>query len=95
MSATSIFLVLLICGSTGSEFAIVRGVKAVREPSSLRPVALVRFLGRAIRTGWLMLGIALLLLLSWNPFVHTAGGSQQLSVSRGSCWVGVALVAGG
>lgn len=75
MSATIIFLVLLICGSTGSELAIARGVKAIGEPSSLRPMALLRFLGRVIRTGWMMVGIALmavsfyalLLLLSWNP----------------------------
>jgi drug/metabolite transporter (DMT)-like permease len=75
MSATIIFLALLICGSTGSELAIVRGVKAIREPSSLRPMAVLRFLGRVIRTGWMVVGIALmavsfyaeLFLLSWNP----------------------------
>ena len=75
MSATSIVLVLLICGSTGGELAIARGVKAVGEPSSLRPMALLRFLGRVICTRWLMIGIAimavsfysLLLLLSWQP----------------------------
>ena len=75
MSATAIFLVLLVCGSTGGELAIARGVKAVGEPSSFRPMALLHFLGRVICTGWLMIGIALmavsfytlLLLLSWQP----------------------------
>jgi drug/metabolite transporter (DMT)-like permease len=75
MSATSIFLVLLICGSTGGDIAIARGVKAIAEPSSLLPMALLRFLGRVVCTGWLMIGIGLkavsfyvlLLLLSWQP----------------------------
>jgi drug/metabolite transporter (DMT)-like permease len=75
MTATGIFLVLLVCGSTAGELAIARGAKAVGEPTALRPMALLQFLGRALRTGWLLLGIALmalsfyalLLLLSWQP----------------------------
>jgi drug/metabolite transporter (DMT)-like permease len=97
MSATIIFLVLLVCGSTGSELAIARGVKAIGEPSSLRPTALLRFLGRVIRTGWLMLGIALmaasfyalLLLLSWNPvsFVIPASALSYVVGTLGAKYI--------
>jgi drug/metabolite transporter (DMT)-like permease len=97
MSATIIFLVLLICGSTGSELAIARGVKAIGEPSSLRPKALLRFLGRVIRTGWLMMGVALmaasffalLLLLSWNPvsFVIPASALSYVVGTLGAKYI--------
>jgi drug/metabolite transporter (DMT)-like permease len=97
MTATSIFLILLICGSTGGELAIARGVKAVGEPSSLRPMVLLRFLGRVICTGWLMLGIALmavsfytlLLLLSWQPvsFVIPASALSYVVGTLGAKYI--------
>jgi multidrug transporter EmrE-like cation transporter len=75
MTATAIFLLLLVCCSTGGEIAIAKGAKEVGEPASLRPLDLLRFLRRVMRTSWLLLGIilmaisfyALLLLLSWQP----------------------------
>jgi transporter family protein len=97
MSATSIFLVLLICGSTGGDIAIARGVKTIGEPSFLRPMALLRFLGRVIRTGWLMMGVALmaasffalLLLLSWNPvsFVIPASALSYVVGTLGAKYI--------
>ena len=97
MTATGIFLALLICGSTGGEIAIARGSKAVGEPASLRPLALLRFLGRVIRTGWLMLGIALmavsfyalLLLLSWQPvsFVIPASALSYVVGTLGAKYI--------
>jgi len=97
MSATGIFLVLLICGTTGGELAIARGVKAVGEPSSFRPMALLRFLGRVLRTGWLMIGVVLmavsfytlLLLLSWNPvsFVIPASALSYVVGTLGAKYI--------
>jgi bacterial/archaeal transporter family protein len=94
MSATAIFLLLLVCGDTGGELAIARGVKAVGEPSSFRPMPLLRFLGRVICTGWLMLGVALmavsfftlLLLLSWQPvsFVIPASALNYVAGTLGA-----------
>ncbi|HYL85713.1 MAG TPA: hypothetical protein VE263_15890 [Candidatus Angelobacter sp.] len=68
-------LAVLILGSTGGEIAITHGMKSTGEPESLRPHALLRFLGRALRNGWFWAGIplmalsfyALLVLLSWEP----------------------------
>lgn len=74
MTATIFLLGLLICGSTGGEISIAHGMKTIGEPS-LRPGALLRFLGRALRSGSLWIGIglmaisfySLLVLLSWHP----------------------------
>lgn len=71
----AVFLALLIFGSTGGEIAITHGMKATGEPERLRPVALLRFLGRAVCNGWFWAGVplmalsfyALLVLLSWEP----------------------------
>ena len=74
MTATIILLALLICGSTGGEISIAHGMKSIGEPS-LRPKALLKFLGRALQSGSLWFGIclmaisfySLLVLLSWHP----------------------------
>lgn len=71
----AVFLALLIFGSTGGEIAITHGMKATGEPERLQPVALLRFLGRALCNGWFWAGVplmalsfyALLVLLSWEP----------------------------
>lgn len=68
------FLLFVACG-TGGEIIISIGMKATGEPESLRPLAILRFLLKAIRNGWFWLGIpmmaisfyTLLILLSWNP----------------------------
>src|SRR5437016_1667049 len=68
-------LAVLILGSTGGEIAITHGMKTTREPARLRPLALLRFLGRAVQNGWFWAGVplmalsfySLLVLLSWEP----------------------------
>ena len=68
-------LIFFICCSTGGEIAMTHGMKKVGEPANLRPVAILRFLGRAIRSGWLWFALpllaasfySLLVLLSWAP----------------------------
>lgn len=75
MIRVTVFLCLLIFGSTGGEIAITRGMKATGEPERLRPRELLRFLGKAFCNGWFWAGVplmalsfyALLLLLSWRP----------------------------
>jgi drug/metabolite transporter (DMT)-like permease len=70
-----LMFVVLILGGTGGEIIISMGMKATGEPENFHPMSLVRFLLKAIRSGWFWLGIpmmassfyALLILLSWNP----------------------------
>ena len=70
-----LMLMFFICSGTGGEIAVTYGMKKIGEPESFRPVALLRFLVKAVRSGWFWLGIpmmalsfyTLLILLSWNP----------------------------
>lgn len=78
MIEDKLLLAVLILGSTGGEIAVTYGMKATGEPARLRPVALVKFLGRAVCNGWFWVGIplmamsfyALLVLLSWKPISY-------------------------
>jgi bacterial/archaeal transporter family protein len=97
MTATICLLTLLICGSTGGEISIARGVKTVGEPSALRPRALLRFLGRALQSGSLWIGIclmavsfySLLVLLSWHPvsFVIPASALSNVVGTLGAKYI--------
>ena len=68
-------LLFFICCSTGGEISMTHGMKQVGEPERLTPRALLRFIGKAVRNGWVwfaipLLGAAfysLLILLSWAP----------------------------
>lgn len=75
MTPVVLMLIFFICCSTGGEIAMTHGMKQVGEPHSLRPRALLRFIGRAIGNGWVMFAVpllaasfySLLVLLSWAP----------------------------
>ena len=68
---------VLVFGSTGGEIAITHGMKSVGEPAQLRPLAVLQFLGRAVRNGRFWSGVplmalsfyALLVLLFWAPII--------------------------
>jgi drug/metabolite transporter (DMT)-like permease len=70
-----LLLVFFICCSTGGEIAMTYGMKRVDEPEGFRPMALLRFLGKAVQSGWVWLAMpllaasfySLLILLSWAP----------------------------
>ena len=75
MTKVVLLLVFFICCSTGGEIAMTHGMKLVGEPENFRPMTLLRFLGRAVRSGWFWLALpmlaasfySLLVLLSWAP----------------------------
>ncbi len=97
MTATVLLLGLLICGSTGGEISIAHGMKTIGEPSALRPRALLRFMGRALRSGSLWIGIglmaisfySLLVLLSWHPvsFVIPASALSNVVGTLGAKYI--------
>jgi drug/metabolite transporter (DMT)-like permease len=75
MTKVVLMLVFFICCSTGGEIAMTHGMKQVGEPERFRPTALWRFLGKAVRSGWVWFAMpllaasfySLLVLLSWAP----------------------------
>jgi len=70
-----LMLAFFICSGTGGEIAVTYGMKQIGEPESFRPRALLRFLWRAVRSGWVWFALpllaasfySLLILLSWAP----------------------------
>ena len=70
-----LMLIVFICSGTGGEIAVTYGMKKIGEPESFRPRALLRFLWRAGRSGWVWFALpllaasfySLLILLSWAP----------------------------
>jgi drug/metabolite transporter (DMT)-like permease len=75
MTKVVLLLMFFICCSTGGEIAMTHGMKKVGEPETLGPIAIFRFFGRAVRSGWLWFALpllaasfySLLVLLSWAP----------------------------
>jgi drug/metabolite transporter (DMT)-like permease len=58
----AIFLFLIVASGTGGELFVSRAMKQVGEVTDFRPAAIVRFILRAVRVGWMWLGIAMMAL---------------------------------
>ena len=56
----ALFLFLIVAAGTGGELCVTRAVRTVGEPSDFRPRQLLRFVVRALRSGWMLLGVALM-----------------------------------
>jgi drug/metabolite transporter (DMT)-like permease len=75
MIKIALMLAVLICCSTGGEIAMTYGMKQIGEPDAFHPLSLLRFLKRAVGSGWVWLAVplmaisfySLLILLSWAP----------------------------
>jgi drug/metabolite transporter (DMT)-like permease len=93
----ALLLGVLILGSTGGEIAITFGMKATGEPAQLRPIALLKFLGKALCNGWFWAGVplmalsfySLLVLLSWEPisFVIPASALSYVVGTLGAKYI--------
>ena len=57
-----LFLFLIVAAGTGGELCISRAMKTVGEVHDFHPAALARFVLRAIRVGWMWIGIAMMTL---------------------------------
>ena len=70
---TGLFIAIVVVAGTAGEIAVTYAMKRVGEVKIFRPAVLARVLGRAFRSGWTWIGIALmavaffslLALLSW------------------------------
>jgi drug/metabolite transporter (DMT)-like permease len=54
------FLFLVIVAGTGGELCVTRAMKVIGEVHDFRPSALVRFVFRAMRVGWMWIGIGMM-----------------------------------
>jgi ceramide glucosyltransferase len=72
---TALILVLVVATGTGGEISLTHAMKRIGEVHQFSPAAIVRFIGRTLREGWLWTGvglmtlsfIAFLTMLSWYP----------------------------
>jgi ceramide glucosyltransferase len=72
---TAVILTLVVVTGTGGEICLTHAMKLLGEVHDFRPRAIVSFVGRALRVGWLWFGVLLmtasffsfLAMLSWFP----------------------------
>ncbi len=57
-----LFLFIVVFAGTGGELCVSRAMKVVGEVHDFRPAALARFVFRAMRVGWMWIGIAMMTL---------------------------------
>ncbi len=56
------FLFVIVVAGTGGELCVSRAMKRVGEVHDFRPAALLRFVLRAMRVGWMWMGIGMMTL---------------------------------
>jgi drug/metabolite transporter (DMT)-like permease len=56
------FLFIVVVVGTGGELCVTRAMKVVGEVHDFRPAALIRFVLRATRVGWMWVGIGMMTL---------------------------------
>lgn len=57
MLREAIFYLLIVVVGTSGELCVTRAMKTVGEVTDFRPMALLRVLNRAVRIGWMWLGL--------------------------------------
>lgn len=57
MLRETIFYLLIVVVGTSGELCVTRAMKTVGEVTDFRPMALLRVLNRAVRIGWMWLGL--------------------------------------
>jgi drug/metabolite transporter (DMT)-like permease len=58
----TVFYFFIIIVGTGGELCVTRAMKAIGEVTDFRPLALLRVIVRAMRQGWMWVGIGLMTL---------------------------------
>ena len=62
MLRETVFYFFIIIVGTGGELCVTRAMKAIGEVTDFRPLALLRVIVRAMRQGWMWVGIGLMTL---------------------------------
>jgi uncharacterized membrane protein len=55
-----LLLLVIVVAGTGGELCVTRAMKEIGEVRDFHPAALARFLFRALRVGWMWIGIAMM-----------------------------------
>lgn len=57
-----VFYLLIVVAGTCGELCVTRAMKTIGEVTDFRPLALIRVIGRAMKVGWMWIGLALMTL---------------------------------
>lgn len=57
-----IYFFMIVVAGTGGELCVSRAMKQVGEVKDFRPAAIVRVIGRALRSQWMWLGVGMMTL---------------------------------
>lgn len=57
-----VFYLLIVIAGTGGELCVTRAMKTIGEVTDFHPLALMRVIGRAMKVGWMWIGLALMTL---------------------------------
>lgn len=55
-----VFLVLIVLAGTGGELCVTRAMKTIGEVTEFHPGAILRTILRALKVGWMWIGVALM-----------------------------------
>jgi len=90
---TAVALFILVLASTGGDISVAFAMRQFGEVKNFSPLAILRVLGRALRAGWMWVGLvqmalafsALLALLSWEAvsFVIPATALSYVTCALG------------
>ena len=58
----AILLFLVVASGTGGEICVTRAMKHIGEVTDFRPLALVRFIFRAMKVPWMWIGVSMMAL---------------------------------
>ncbi|MGA7623675.1 MAG: EamA family transporter [Candidatus Acidiferrales bacterium] len=61
MTRVAVLLLVVVCASTAGELCITRAMKFVGEVKIFHPLELMRVFGRALRVGWMWIGLMLMM----------------------------------
>lgn len=62
MAIEIVFYVFIVLAGTGGELCVTRAMKTIGEVTDFRPASLARVIFRAMRVGWMWIGIGLMAL---------------------------------
>lgn len=57
-----VFLFFIVFSGTGGELCLARAMRSAEEITDFRPAAVLRFVARAMKIGWMWLGIGMMAL---------------------------------
>lgn len=80
MTRVAVLLLVVVCASTAGELCITRAMKFAGEVKNFHPLELMRVFGRALRVGWMWIGLMLMMVAFLAMLIVLASENVSLVV---------------